>query len=286
MTDEPIETPPATPPATPPVYIGADGALNEGWKNILDEDIREEPSLDQFKHIKGLAKSFLYTKKMVGAEVIAKPNDNWTDKDWEAWHDANGRPTVATDYNFQKPAELPDEHYSPKVAMEAMEMFHKIGLNPMQAKTVFDFHNNLVIEAIKADQSNRELEKQTAKDELINELGAAYQSREHLGNVALEIGCKGATPSAEEDENLKKILIEDYGTNPWFTRFMMNIGKHFAEHDSTVVSQVPTPADLQTQINEIMAKPEYTSTDIKVRKPLIDKVNRLYEQLNKSKGIS
>ncbi|MBN2591633.1 MAG: hypothetical protein JXA96_17335 [Sedimentisphaerales bacterium] len=286
--DKPIETPVEAPPNPEPVpeYIGKDGSLKDGWKGLLDEDIREEKSLDQFKHIKGLAKSFLYTKKMVGADVMPVPNEKWTNKEWNEFYDKVGRPPVATDYNFIRPPELPAEHYSEKVAMEAMELFHGLGFTPKQAKTVFDFHNNLVIQALKAEQQNRKLEAQTAKDDLINELGAAYQSREHLGNQALEIGCKGATPTPEEDEELKKILIEDYGANPWFTRFMMNIGKHFAEHTSEIVSTVPTPGDLQQQITEIMSKPEYTSKDIKVRQPLIDKVQRLYEQINKSKGIS
>lgn len=288
MPEEVIETPP---PEAPPAisekipYADHEGNLRENWCD--DEELKEHSeTLKRFKNVKGLAKSYTQVRTMVGAETIAKPNDNWTEKDWESWHEANGRPAVATDYNFTKPTELPDEYYSEKVAMEAMELFHGLGLNPAQAKTIFDFHNNLEIENLKAIEHNRKLEVQTAKDELVNELGAAYQTREHLGNQAIEIGCKGATPSPEEDEELKKIIIEDYGANPWFTRFLMNIGKHFSEHTSEVVSQVPTPDDLQKQIQEIMAKPEYTHRDKKIRQPLIDKVNRLYEQINKSKGIT
>lgn len=288
---EPNVNPPAEPPAEPPVTpptlpFGDDGSLKDGWKNLLDEDIREEKSLDQFNHINGLAKSFLHTKKMVGAEVIKKPDQNSTEQEWNAYYDAGGRPATALDYGFTKPDELPPEHYDEKFAVEVMEFFHKIGLSSKQAKAVFDFNNNHVIENLKTLAHNDELEVQQAKDELIKEMGVAYQTREHLGNVAIEIGCKGATPSAEKDSELKDIIIDEYGANPFFARMMMNIGKHFAEHESVVVSGVPTNTDIQKQIQEIMAKPEYSSKEKKIRQPLVDEVQRLYVQLNKSKGIS
>lgn len=288
MSEETTLTPPAepTPPASPTVpYADHEGNLRKDW--YVDEELKgSEETLKRFKNIKNLAKSYEQVRKMVGTDVVKRPNDKSTEDEWNAYYDAGGRPKVALDYNFTKPDELPPEHYSEKVALEAMELFHKLGYNPKQAKGAFDFHNNLVIEAVKAQEASRKLEVQTAKDELVNELGAAYASREHLGNVAIEIGCKGATPTAEDDAELKAILLEDFGANPWFARFMMNIGKHFAEHSSEIISQVPTPGDIQSQINEIMKKPEYTSTDKKVRQPLIDQVMTLRNQLNKSKGIT
>lgn len=266
-------------------YADAEGNLRKDW--YVDEDLKDgEETLKRFNNVKHLAKSYNQVRKMVGTDMATKPNDNFTESDWDAWHEAGGRPATAADYNFTKPDELPDEHYSEAVALEAMELFHKLGLNNKQAKTIFDFHNGLVIKNLAAEDHDIKLERQNVKDGLHNDWGAAYESKHHLGNLAIEEGCKDATATPEGDAEFKARLCDKFGDDPDFIRYSSNLGNKFAEHGSMVISQVPTPGDLQTQIAEIMAKPEYTHRDKKIRQPLIDQALALRKQLNKSKGIT
>jgi hypothetical protein len=61
------------------------------------------------------------------------------------------------------------------------------------------------------------------------------------------------------------------------------MGYKFVEHKIVEDPGIPTPADLQTQITEIMADPRYDHTDPEVRQPLIDKVLMLRRKLNENK---
>jgi len=283
-TTETTET--TTVVADPVPFADADGNFKEGWQGSLDEDLREDKTLATMKNVNSMAKSLVFTKKMVGTDVTALPHDKFTEKDWDTWHDAGGRPPTAADYNFVKPKDFPDELWSDSRAVEWMDFLHKIGISANQAKAIFEKNNGDILIGDKSLSDAVAIDRQEVNDGLYKDWGNAYEPKKHLGNLAVEHGCKGATATTEGDAEFKARLLDKFGDDPDFIRYSSNLGGKFAEHGSITVSTVPTPGDIQTQIAEIMAKPEYTHRDKKVRQPLIDQVMTLRKQLNKSKGIS
>jgi len=262
----------------PTSMIGEDGNFVKDWSKMLsDETLHEDKTLQTFKNVEGLAKSYVHVRKQVPLDKIAIPNETTSDEEMENWHIAGGRPPNAVDYNIAKPDDFPEEHWNPELALAAQDLFHKIGLNSKQVVAIMEFNNGNVMAAAKAQDDAIIANRQAIKDGLFSEWGAAYDSKAHQGNYAIE---KGTSGNAE----FKARLTAKFGDDPDFIRFASNLGGKFAEHGDIVESHVSTPGDIQEQITKIMADEKYSSKDKRVRQPLIDKVMRLREELRINKG--
>lgn len=284
-TTETIETTETTTTVAPVPFADAEGTLKENW--YADDELKEhEETFKRFKDVRSLAKSYAQVRKMVGTDMMTKPNDKFTEADWETFYEAGGRPTTAADYNFKKPDDFPEELWSDSRALEWMEFLHKIGISAKQAKAIFEKNNGDIVIGDKSLSDAIAIDRQAVNDGLYKDWGNAYEPKKHLGNLAIEHGCKGATATPEGDAEFKARLTEKFGDDPDFIRYSSNLGGKFAEHGSITVSTVPTPGDIQSQINELNKNPDLFHRDKKVRQPLIDQRNTLTEQLNKSKGIT
>ena len=123
-------------------------------------------------------------------------------------------------------------------------------------------------------QTKQQAEKQAMADlvsGLSTEWGAAFEQNKHLGNIAVEEGTMG-NPELKE-----RLLAKSWWNDPDVVRFNSNLGKKFAEGKPPNFANIPTPGDLQTQINELMASPILTDpkSTIAQRKLIMDKVMAL-----------
>jgi hypothetical protein len=256
--------------AVPESFVAPDGAFSEGWKENLPEDLRVEKSLDTFKTVQDLAKSFVVTKKMLGKDKVILPNDRSSPAEVEEFYNALGRPKTKEDYKLDKPKDLPDEYWNQDILGQAKEVFHKIGLTQKQVEAIVKFDNDRLIRGLQQNKQDSELSQSEAESLLHQDWGNAYDQKIHIGNVAIEEGVSG-------NQEFKQRLIDKFGNDPDFIRFASNLGSKFAEHGSNDPA-IPTPGDIDEQIREIMQSPQYNSRDLSVRKPLIEKVMRLREQ--------
>lgn len=251
-------------------YIAPDGSFNEGWTEILDEEIRNEPSLKTHKNLKTLAKTFVNAQRMVGKNKIAIPNEKSTEGEWNEFYKALGRPETVEDYQFKRPDELPEEFWNDDFAKAAKTLFHKIGLTKKQADALFNFNSANVMNTIKTQQQQEEMNMQQLQSELYNEWGGAYQQKIHLGNAAIEEGTTG-------NQELKDKIVQKYGNDPDFIRFASNLGSKFAEHKGPNFAAIPTPSDIQAQIDEAMQTDAYRNGLNPGHKAAVIKVNQLFE---------
>ena len=251
--DPPVAPAAVTPPVgTPPNYFNSDGTFNEGWQSTLPEGYRDEASLKTVNDGKVLAKMFVDTKRMVGKNTIAIPDDTSPKDEWDSYYDAGGRPLTAADFNLTRPEEMPEEYYNTELATAAQDLFHEIGLSQKQANALFAFNNNNVIAQLAKKVQSDEFAMTELKNSLSTEWGSAYEQRVHLGNVAVEQG-------VGDNEELKARVIKKYGNDPDLIRVFSNLGAKFVEHGTVDTSKfIPTPSDLQVQINELMASPILT----------------------------
>ncbi len=233
-----------------PSLVGSDGTLREGWRDTLDEDIREEKCLQTVKNFNGAMRSYVDARKAYGKEKIAIPNEASSDAEWDTFHAAGGRPETAGDYALARPEELPEEYYSQELATAAQDLFHKIGLNKKQADALFAFNNNNVIAQLATNAQNDELSATELKDKLYSDWGNAFEQKKHLGNVAVEQGTNG-------DVEFKERLTQKFGNDPDFIRYSANLGAKFSEAGSPDAKTIPTPDDIQTTIDDEIVKPVY-----------------------------
>jgi len=273
---EPIAPEPTGQP-TPPL-VNAEGELRDGWRDSLPEDIRNEKVFDRVNNFEGVMKSLASAEKMVGRNKVAIPNEASSDVEWDAYYVAGGRPETAGDYNLARPEELPEEFYNQELATTAQELFHKIGLSQKQADALFAFNNNNVIAQLAKNKQDAELVATMLKDSLYADWGNAFEQKKHLGNVAVEQGTSG-------DDEFKERLTQKFGNDPDFIRFAADIGNKFAEGKAVDVTKlIPTPSDIQAQIDDEIAKPAYGVDYAKhgftkqQHKATVAKVSKLFQE--------
>ena len=264
---------------TPTSPFNADGTLVENWQNLAPEgyeDLREDKTLPRLKNIWDMGRSYVSVRKQVPLDKMPRPNDNFSEADWNEFYNAGGRPDTPGDYNIQRPEEIPEEMMSKEMIDGYHELFHKIGLSKKQSDALVAYNNENAVNAIKDQAQMQELEGIKLKDNLTVKWGRAYDQNVHLGNIAIEKGVKG-------DEGLKERLIEKVNKDPDLIEFASNLGGLFAEHKIVESANIPTPADIQTQITALEQDPRYLSPDKNVRMPLVNQVMRLREQMVKDK---
>ena len=281
LAEAPTET-----TSAPESYVSEDGTFKEGWRNSLDEDVRADKSLESFKSLKDLAKSFVATKKMVGKDRVAVPTDKSSEAEWGEFYKAAGRPETVADYGLKITNDVPKEIADlvlPKDRLEKwQERFYKNGISKKAANQLLNEFVGDVMTDIHNDGLAKEQQMVELKDGLYKEWGSAYDQKVHLGNVAIEVGVKG-------DEDFKAAVIEEVNKNPILIKLMANIGGEFAEHKSPNFANIPTPSDIDMKINEEMAKPAYMNRDDPGHKNAVNLVHTLFVKRNESKtksGIS
>ena len=258
----PVEPPVVPPPEPPPVYFGTDGSLTDGWQGTLDESLREEKSLSTFKTVGDLAKSFVNTKSMVGKNTMEIPTDASNEVVWDTYHKAGGKPDTVADYNLKAPDGFPEEVMEkvfPKARLEAwQERFFKAGISTKAANQfIADFAQDMLADLQSVKQAE-EMQVSELVSGLETDWGAAYDQKIHLGNIAIE---EGTTDDAE----FKKRVVAKVQKDPDLTRLLANLGGKFAEGKPPNFANIPTPADYQTQIDEIRANPLYVNGTQKER---------------------
>jgi len=257
---------------TPTPIIGEDGKFVTNWQETLPEDIRGEKSLRDFKDVTGLAKSWVSARRMLGKDKVAIPSESSTDGEWEEFYNAGGRPKTAADYNLKRPETLPEEYYDKELVSKAQELFHKIGLNKKQAEALFAFNNENAMAALKNHTTGQEMAMRELEDGLHKEWGKAYEQKVHLGNVAIEQGTAG-------NDELKERLTQKFGNDPDFIRFAATLGGKFAEH-GVKGSLIPTPADIDVKIHELMMQDAYTNKNHPGHKAAVEAVQKLFVSKN------
>ena len=265
---EPVVAP-VVAPVEPTNFFGNDGVLNEGWRGTLEEELREDKSLMSFKTVGDLAKSFVTTKKMVGANVIPVPGDTSTEGEWQEYHKAGGRPETVADYNLKAPEGFPEdtrEQVFPKARLEVwQERFFKGGVSQKAANQfVAEFANDMLAD-IKAMNQAKETELSELTSGLSTDWGAAYPQKIHLGNMAIEEGTAG-------NDEFKARIVAKVEHDPDLTRLLANLGGKFAEGKPPGFAAIPTPNDYQDQIDALMADPLYTNGTQVQRLKIADKL--------------
>ena len=282
---EPVATPGVEPVATPTEtnYFNSDGTFNEGWQSTLPEGYRDEASLKTVNDGKVLAKMFVDTKRMVGKNTIAIPDETSPKDEWSEYYRHGGRPDTVEDYGLAVPEGFPPE-FAEKVfpadrIAKWQQRFFDGGVSKKAAmQFIAEFANDMLADIKSANQAE---ESQLAEltSGLSTDWGAAYDQNIHLGNMAIEEGTMG-------DAEFKARVVAKIQKDPDLTRFTSNLGGKFAEGKSPNYTNIPTPSDLQTQINEIEANPLYLNGTQKQRMELAAKVMEIRKKMNPEPAIT
>lgn len=157
---------------------GKGGDENKGdWRDQIPEEIRTNAVFSNVKDIGDLANQFVNAQKLIGAEKILKPKEDWKEEDWDKFFNSIGRP------------ESPDKYSKPEVKLaeglemdetainDALKTFYKAGLTQKQADSVLGFYSNLINNQV--EKANKEAEKGRIESEnsLKSEFGDKYDEK-------------------------------------------------------------------------------------------------------------
>ena len=233
-----------------------DGGTSD-WRSTIPEEIRSEKSLEHFKGVDDLARSYVNAQKMIGGRIpIPKEGDN------DAWNEVwgkLGRPEAPDKYNIKLP-EVKGGNLSPEMQQEFMKVAHGLGLNNKQVQEILNFE---------AQRINKDAEvfsnaMQESEMELKKEYGKAYDQKIASAQRAVrDIG----------DDDFVKLLDETgMGNHPAMVRFAAKIGDMLAEDAAIGVGSAfhaMTPGEAQQKINDLKGDPafrtRYTTGDVSAK---------------------
>lgn len=177
------------------------------FREMLPEEYREDPALQDIKDIEGLTKGYLHGQKMIGKlggadpdRLIVKPGKDATPEEMEAYYNQIGRPESAEEYELPEPSE--DANWTPdeKLTGGFREAAHKAGLTPEQTKALYEWYGETAEEMVSGLTGNAQKEYEESEKAM----------KEHFGEKEYEARMKRAVSVA------KKLGGEDIGE--WIDR--------------------------------------------------------------------
>lgn len=145
---------------------------------------------------------------MIGKRPAGIPSKDASDAEWEKFYQAAGRPDEPT-YEFKAPEGLPEDSDLSDFNSKASELFHKAGLNPMQAQKLYDAYLGLEMQA-----GEKQTEASAAKQK---ELDAEFDGivKEQFGdNYDAELQKTVETFDKYTPQSLKGVLNDIVVDNP------------------------------------------------------------------------
>ena len=232
----------AVPELTFDRMVGADGALNDGWKNLLPEEIRNEPCLNNVKHIGAFAKNYVNAQKAIGANKIPLPGENASPEEWDAVFNALGRPEAADRYEFKAADDLPDGMQFDEALMKNFrEAAYKLGLNQTQYNALVNYQAKLAGAQVQAMEQQAEQEYHSTLQKLTGEFGA------NLNTVIAQCN------KAVETFGLRQVLEEKGLMNNYdVIKALAGIGERISESRLKGNPALDTAEDAQSRLNSIM----------------------------------
>lgn len=175
----------------PVAPIGTEPAAPPAWRASLPDDVRGEKALDSFKGQDwqdigpALAKSFVETKKLVGAKtdgMIRVPGATATPEEKAAFHKALGVPDTAEGYQISRPEVALNGQWNEGAEKEFLQLAHRHGMTPAQVQAAIGFYGQW--EAQKLADGQRQA--QEVMGQLRKEWGPNYEANLGRANRAVE----------------------------------------------------------------------------------------------------
>ena len=107
--------------------LGSTVSDNQDWKSTLPEDLKNDPTLSNFKDVESLAKTVVHQQKVLGNRIpIPK-----TDEEKMEVYNKLGRPEAADKYEVNVPEDY-SAYFSPEQINQFKNVAHQMGLKQQQ----------------------------------------------------------------------------------------------------------------------------------------------------------
>lgn len=226
-------------------------------KMEIADDIKSDPALKPFNDIPSLVKSYVHTKRMVGADKIQVPNKYADDSEWTGVFRKLGLPESLDGYEL-KPELAEGEELNEDFLNGFKEQAFQAGVLPKQAQQLVGWYANMAAQMAKQQAEAEQQKVQEALGSLKNEWGDAYDSK---------IRAAKATVDLVGDDDFRAYLNETgLGNDPNVIKAFAKIGESALSEDKVIAgsdtkSGGHTPQSSQAMINQVMGDREHPYHD-------------------------
>lgn len=248
------ETTPVENSESQPVEQAA--AAPQSFLESLPEDLRAEPSLQNFTDNAALAKSYVHQGRLIGADKVALPGKSATPEEMDMFYNKIGRPESADDYEF-------DVSGLEQADIDVIRnTSHAAGLNPTQAQAVAKLTADRDMAVIQEFEQNAEAARTEGLNELRSEWGPAF--KEKMDRV-FQAGVALGLPVERDEKNqpyipfMDNLLLADgrsVGDHPdiirLFDRLADKIGEDTLSDADAKVNFQTTPAEARAKRETLM----------------------------------
>lgn len=251
---------------------GNDGGNSNAFLSQLPEEYRTNPSLQSFKDLPSLVKSYVHAQSMVGADKVVIPKADAKPEDWGQVYDKLGRPKVPDEYNLTDIENLP-EAYKKEGDNKAFKAYaHSLGLNNTQANNLYQFLQNIAVEHLTTTEQNNKQALEAATETAKKEWGK---------NFDVEVArAKAAVKQFGGDEFAKYIDESGLGNDPRFLKFAHNVAKAMSE-DSAFFGRAANqgfasgPEHAKAEIAKLQTDSAFMQAYIGGEKAAVDRMSSL-----------
>lgn len=221
------------------------------WKSFLPEDIKEDPALGAIKTVDNLAKSYVHSQRMLGADRVVVPSKHATPEEWKEFHRKVGVPDNLEEYSVDNSKSLEKEFFD-----DFRKTAHEAGMLPSQAQKVFDWYARSAEQASTNDEEKFKSDQEKSVRELKTEWGTAYDQKVKRAQAAV---------NHFGDNDLVTYLDETgLGNNPKLIKAFSKMGESLTEDQfkGNVKGELGfTPDEAQKKLNDIFANKEHPYFD-------------------------
>lgn len=287
--ETPDNSGPSVEAEAPVAEITQPSSAGQGWKSGINTDLRNSPLLQKFDDTpEGLNKaleSHANLEKLLGHEKVPIPKDVNDVEGWNRFSKAMGIPDKAEEYGLPD-AKLPDSMKDITIDKNKFaEVVHAHKLTPAQAKGLWKVYNELNIESYQNAMKEHQDNLVKTVNLLKGEWGDTYQTNVELGQMVIN----KFSSDQETNDYITSILSQD----PRGIKFLAKIGEQFAENkvgefQMKRFSLAPEEAMEEiTKIKNDMDGPYMNQSgkfSSREHQASVDRVNSLYQLINRAKG--
>tara|TARA_Y100000114_G_scaffold43380_2_gene38870 strand:- start:4066 stop:4941 length:876 start_codon:yes stop_codon:yes gene_type:complete len=244
------------------------------WKSSLPEELKNDPTLKNFKDVESLAKTVVHQQKQMGNRI---PIPKTPEEQMEVY-DKLGRPKTSEEYDII----VPDTHTQSLDTNDInnfKEVAHKIGLNQNQVAQLMEFEVNRITQQTSRLQDNTTVERDAMVSQLKEDWGTDYdrkmrniqKAKKVYGNPELieileKTGAGNMRSVIEHFELLGRDITEDMTQN--------------TQNNNLATS----PLDAKTEIENIMNDPDDPYHDARHRdhRGRVEHMRQLHEKVHPS----
>jgi len=226
-----------------------------------------------------VAKSFVHTKKLVGADVVKMPV---TDEERMELYNKLGRPETDELYVLQAAADINPvvQESLDKDSSWFRKTAHELGLSDKQATTLYAGFTKQMSDKYNEAMNSAEQDGINTEIQLRTEYGTAYDGKKVLMQRAMQkIG------GSEFTELINTLGIDK---SPVFIRAMFKVGDMMAEDlglDKSTGALIKSKSSVQEEILSLMTHKAYFDGTHPEHKSVVQKVATLNQQLHGVKPV-